>query len=238
MKRGFKITRMLALMLLLCGVSYAEFFRIGLQLGAGFPQTEFKESVDKIGLGAGFTLTGNLHRNVAIGLALNLHYFGSETRVEYIPAPVTDIGVKVTRTNNLTSLCLLTQAGVDISRFKPYLECRFGINYFLWTDAEIENLVSEEIEGKANFDDIALCCAIGGGLMFNIFEKVVEPKDELKGFTYRIRIDAKALYVYGGKAGYLKEGAIFVNDEGEITYDISKSRTDMLTLQLGVMFCL
>ena len=31
---------------------------------------------------------------------------------------------------------------------------------------------------------------------------------------------------------------MFVNDDGEITYDISKSRTDMLTVQVGIMLSL
>ena len=45
-------------------------------------------------------------------------------------------------------------------------------------------------------------------------------------------IDLRARYIFGGKAEYLTEGSILVEDQ-EVTYLVYESRTDLLTFQIG-----
>ena len=48
-------------------------------------------------------------------------------------------------------------------------------------------------------------------------------------------IDLKARYLLGTEAEYLKEGSVVV-ENGQVTYEVSKSKTDLLTVQFGVIY--
>jgi hypothetical protein len=50
-----------------------------------------------------------------------------------------------------------------------------------------------------------------------------------------VLIDFRIRYLFGGEATYLKEGSITVSD-GAVEIDARRSRTDLLTYQLGVSF--
>jgi hypothetical protein len=45
-------------------------------------------------------------------------------------------------------------------------------------------------------------------------------------------IDLRVRYIFGGRAEYLTEGSILVDDQ-EVTYLVYESRTDLLTFQIG-----
>ena len=47
-----------------------------------------------------------------------------------------------------------------------------------------------------------------------------------------------ARYYYGGEATYLKEGDITDNDDGSVTLNRRRSKTDLVLWQLGVSFVL
>jgi hypothetical protein len=47
-------------------------------------------------------------------------------------------------------------------------------------------------------------------------------------------LDLKARYLFGSEAEYLKEGSVIV-ENGRVTYDVSRSKTDLLQIHLGVM---
>ena len=51
---------------------------------------------------------------------------------------------------------------------------------------------------------------------------------------FQILLDAGLRYVIGGEAQYLKEGSIR-REGGNVTYDLTESKTDMLRLHVGVV---
>jgi hypothetical protein len=95
---------------------------------------------------------------------------------------------------------------------------------------------NETTAGTTNFDDFALCYGLGGGTLINIFEKHVPAANNRRDFTYSYSLDLKALYLVGGKAGYIKSGSISIENDGDIVFDVSKSNTDMLLLSAGFVF--
>lgn len=50
-----------------------------------------------------------------------------------------------------------------------------------------------------------------------------------------ISLDTKVRYLRGGRAEYLKEGSIR-RENGSVFFDVLNSRTDVVTLQIGVTF--
>ena len=47
-------------------------------------------------------------------------------------------------------------------------------------------------------------------------------------------LDLKVRYLFGSEAEYLKEGSVVV-DNGNVIYNVSKSKTDLITVNIGVV---
>ncbi len=71
---------------------------------------------------------------------------------------------------------------------------------------------------------------MGGGLLINLYSP-----DEGEGSFESLFLDLKVRYLLGTEAEYLKEGSVTI-DNGNVYYDVSKSKTDLLITQVGVMF--
>ena len=74
----------------------------------------------------------------------------------------------------------------------------------------------------------------GGGIMFQVWHRKSRAK-EARGKIYAVHIDAKALYIAGGEAEYLKEGSIIIHDDATVEYIVSKSKTDLLDIHISVL---
>jgi hypothetical protein len=110
---------------------------------------------------------------------------------------------------------------------RPYAEFLFGGSY-LFTETSINSQGSgEEVASSNNFDDFAWSYGGGGGFLI----KVSEGDGEELGEVF---IDLKARYLLGTEAEYLKEGSVIIQN-GRAIYDISKSKTDLLTAHIGVV---
>ncbi|MDO8550105.1 MAG: hypothetical protein Q7S39_08160 [Ignavibacteria bacterium] len=48
-------------------------------------------------------------------------------------------------------------------------------------------------------------------------------------------LDFKARYLFGSEAEYMKEGFVKLGN-GRVTYDVSKSKTNLLQIHLGIYF--
>ena len=118
--------------------------------------------------------------------------------------------------------------------FLPYIDGLFGLNS-LTTETKIKDQNDDdddEIASTTNLSDTTLSYGIGAGLMFRVSSQK-EKKDGVKsGDAY---LDLGIRYLIGGKAEYLKEGSIEINN-GQVNYDISKSITNILTVHIGLMF--
>ena len=76
--------------------------------------------------------------------------------------------------------------------------------------------------GSTNLEDYALSAGGGAGVQVGFGP----PPD-------RFRLDVSVRYLYGGEAHYLREFAIR-REGGQAFLDVSRSRTDMVVVYIGV----
>lgn len=206
----------------------AQAFQGGLDLLLGLPQAEFKKNVDN----AGFGLAGNIgfapeRTPVMIGLEFSFMNYGSAERREAFSTTIPDVFVNVSTTNNLLTGHFMIRLQPNVGSFRPYLQGMVGFHY-LFTETKIENInvPGQEVASSNNISDWAFSYGGGGGIMFLVYSPDA-------GSVKDIFIDLGARYMVGGEAEYLKEGSIR-NVGGRVVYDVLKSKTDLLIIQLGV----
>ena len=85
-----------------------------------------------------------------------------------------------------------------------------------------------KLPATTNFDDFAWNYGVGGGLLINLYSP-----DVGEGIFESLFLDLKVRYLLGTEAEYLKEGSVTI-DNGNVYYDVSKSKTDLLITQVGV----
>ncbi len=204
----------------------------------GFPQGKFKENAASIGGAAGFDFAYSPATSpFGVGAALGFIIYGSDTRREVVKTSTADFDVEVNTTNAIIQAHLLARVQHKGGPVCPYLEALFGLNH-LTTDTSIRDANGwhsddEEREiSTNNMSDTALSYGGGGGLMVKVYQGKKENEQGKTGI-WNLLVDSRVRYVVGGEARYLKKGSIRrVNDT--LVYDVKKSDTDLLTVQVGV----
>jgi hypothetical protein len=154
--------------------------------------------------------------------------YGSESRREPFSYTIPDVFVDVDRTNNLVNFHILFQIIPATGAFRPYAEGLFGGSY-IFTETSIKSRDYDEVASSTNFDDFAWSYGAGAGFIILLTENVGEDVGSLY-------LDLKARYLFGSEAEYLKEGSVKVKEGTlNVTYDVSKSKTDLLQIHLGVV---
>ena len=211
-------------------------FHAELKFTGGFPRGEFKDNVDKTGLGATGTFFYNIEQKpLAIGASLGFLVYGHDTRTEPFNSDIQDVTVDVTTTNNilLGHLVLRAQSpeGLGGGAIIPYFDAMFGFHY-LFTETQVKDsgAFGEDIASTTNYDDFTMSYGGGGGFMVRVYDS----SQDAEGLE-AIYLDFGAHFLQGGEAEYLKEGDIERTD-GTVTYHPSKSETDLLNFFLGVAF--
>lgn len=226
----------LFLILLLFIPLLARDAQAGINFIIGTPQGEFCENIDRKGFGLGGHLAFHPNPELAIGIALGMLTYGSESRYEPFSTTIPDVTVEVTRSNNIALLHLMLQLGAPMGIVKPYAEGKVGINY-LWTETTIKDVEGQEdVVSSTNFDDIAFSYGGGGGIMLRIWSAKHPKLKARKGKISKVYIDTKAIYTLGGRAEYLKEGSVIIHDDASVEYIVSESKTDLLNVHIGVVF--
>jgi len=91
-----------ALLLIVSIGNAHEDFQAGVNFSIGFPQNEFKESVDQIGLSGFGHFAYNFRKSpFSVGLSLGFLVYGSETREELLSSAIPEVFVDITTTNNI-----------------------------------------------------------------------------------------------------------------------------------------
>lgn len=202
----------------------------GLNLTLAIPSGEFKEKVDNLGFGlSGHILFLAPKPKSPFGIGLNLGYivYGSESRREPLSTTIPDVFVNVDRTNSLMNFHLLFTVGLPQGRIRPYLEGLFGGSYIYTTTSVKSQGSGEEFASSVNFDDWAWSYGGGGGLTILLSG---DPNTDQN----TIYLDLKGRYLFGSEAEYLKQGSVSV-ENGKVFYDISRSKTDLITIHAGVL---
>jgi hypothetical protein len=195
----------------------------------GVPSGEFRENIKRVGIGiiGNFMLfNSSPELPYAFGLNIGFMNYGSESRREPFSVTIPDVVVDVDRSNNLVNFHLMFQIIPPSGNIRPYLETLFGGSYF-FTQTTIKSLGDEEVASSTNFDDFAWSYGGGGGVLINLVTFDTPRKKVSSVF-----LDFKVRYLFGTEAEYLKEGSVRIV-RGRAYYDLSKSKTDLLTFNLG-----
>ena len=208
----------------------------GVHFTVASPQGEFRDNVDRNGYGiSGNGMIGMGLLPMKLGLELGYVRYGSESRREPLSTTIPDVTVRVQNDNNifLGHILLRVQPPLGpLVKVTPYIDGLIGFNY-LFTETKIEDVDKfTEVVSSTNFDDLTLSYGIGGGLMFKLADLGAPgPGLNIMG----ILLDIKVRYLYGGEAEYLKKGSIR-RENGKVFYDATKSKTDLMLYQLGIVF--
>lgn len=196
----------------------------------GAPHGAFDKQVDQLAYGVSLDYGYDDDGPLALGIGGDLLIYGHETIV------VSRTGVQdyeYVTLNNIASLFLLARLHAGRGRVTPYVEGRFG-GGFIWTESRLTNedwWDEDEIARETNYDDAMLIWGGGGGLKILLYSG--DPDDPE---SHALMLDMKIFYRHGGRAEYLTEGAIRVNERRRIDIQPSESETDVLQFELGVAF--
>ncbi len=209
----------------------AQNWQGGLGFQLGFPTGEYKDQIDKTGVGLGGDILFS-PRRVPLGIGLSLGWFqvGSESREEPFSTTIPDVTVDVETENALAQFVVLLRAQPKQGVIRPYADGVLGLNY-LYTRTSIKNASGgEEVASSTNLDDAAFAYGVGGGAMVRVYDR----KKSAHSRPMQVFIDVNFRYVVGGEAEYLQEGSIR-REASEVSFDISKSKTNIATARIGVV---
>ena len=212
-------------------------FQGGINGQGFFPQGEFGDNVSDAGGGFGLEfLYFPTAKPFGIGVSLGYLVYGSEKFSEIIRTKNADFDVALKTVNSIVLGHLLFRFQIKQGKVSPYLDGLIGFSH-ITTDTRIDNPNFEDSDiSTNNFDDTVLSYGGGFGLMVKLYERSrrkMEPMQQKK--KWAVSIDFRVRYIRGSNGQYLREGSIFRVDD-ELSYDVYKSRTDLITAQVGITF--
>jgi hypothetical protein len=213
----------------------AQHANVGVQFSVAVPMGEFSDRLD----GAiGFGLTGHALYEIpatplAVGAELGFQVYGQETiRTPLGSGPLGRVEVDVVTTNNIFLGHLVFRVQGPSGTFRPYADGLLGLNY-LFTESRVQDVSGQrpDFASSTNFDDVAFSYGAGAGVQARLYEHVQE--DGRRG---RLNLDVRLRYLFGQPAEYLRRGSIREDSQGNLTYDVERSRTNLLIPQVGVAY--
>ncbi|MBN2105678.1 hypothetical protein JW835_16690 [bacterium] len=209
-------------------------FQAGVHFSLGIPQKEFADNLDAVGFGGGGQFFYRLPQTgVSFGLGLDFYVYGSETRKESLKPFAPEIDVDITRTNGIFQGFLMMRLQPRSMRITPYADGIFGFNYLVTSTSVKNESSNEEIASSTNYDDAAMCYGGGAGLLIRVYKNEITDPEESE---FSVSIDLGFRVLNGGEADYLKKGDIEITEEYDVIYHVNHSRTDLITINLGVSF--
>jgi len=206
--------------------------RVSANFILGIPVNEFADNVDNVGFG--LNVTGGVGFNslpLMIGLDVGYMIYGFERRSEPFSTTIPDVRVDVETSNNIVLGHLVFRVQPQQGTFQPYLEGLFGFKY-LFTSTSIKNEFSDErIASSTNFDDFASSYGAGAGMVVQLFQRENE-----RGRQSSILLHLGARYLLGSNAEYLEKGSIERLNNGDVVFNVTQSRTDLIMPMIGATF--
>ncbi|HYU77422.1 MAG TPA: hypothetical protein VEK56_00470 [Vicinamibacterales bacterium] len=202
-------------------------FTIGGGLLVSQPKGELAENIDN---GFGGDAYGLFKLDRAGILSLRADLGGAQYGSETLPTTYAyggRVGFKVETTNSILWAAFGPQLMIPVGRVRPYASAAIGVMDFS-TNSSVRG--TGQYEGQTfasteNQNDDTHSWIFGGGVYF-----------PFAGRLSMMAIDIGAKYFTGGRATYLREGAIRDNPDGSVTIFPSHSRTDQVTWHVGVAY--
>ena len=204
----------------------------GFLLTGCFPVGSFFENVGRPGYGLSMYLGRRFgNSGFTIGVDLSFLLYGHRTRIEHVSGDL-PVEVDVSTNNNIVQGYIILKQELGRSRVRPFVEALAGINY-LYTDTMVSGRYEpyDEIASVINLDDYSFSAGGGAGLGIRLDREV----DYERGQPRRIQtfLEIKMRYLAGGRARYLTKDSFAFQDGGS-AYLFNESRTDLLSLQVGI----
>jgi len=211
----------------------AEKFEGSLRFALGFPLGEFRDNLDRTGIGADFGFAyrwpGTI---VSTGVSFGFLIMGSESRYEPLSPTIPDLIVKVTTTNAILLGHVFVRLQPRSGAVRPYVEGLAGFHYLLTTTSLNDDAEWGGSLSSTNFDDLAFSCGLGAGIKLNLLRVQRQDNPErLMGLD----LDLGLRWLKGGRADYLKKGSVR-RENGVVIYDVTTSRTDLCQAGVGLSF--
>ncbi len=207
----------------------------------GLPQGEFKNQIDRGGIGVGF-MGGYRFGGTPImfGLDMGFMNFGKDERVEPLSSTIPDLTVEVSNEYNLFHgdlLLRLISPDTDAA-VRPYADGLVGFNYF-YTETVLRERggigSDDDVLRDTNFKDTSLRYGFGGGIQIRLFQATADRDDDREKISIgTVSLNLMGRYIMGREAEYLREGSIH-RENGEVFYDVSRSHTNMMYIKLGAV---
>jgi hypothetical protein len=134
--------------------------------------------------------------------------------------------VKVQTNNNITLTHLLLRAQPRTGKVRPYGDALVGFKYLYTNTTILNDSNGEELASTKNLSDLVFSYGFGGGVQVRLGRV---------GRSGDIALDGNVRYLRGARADYLKEGSIR-RENGSVFFDVLSSRTDVVSVGIGVTF--
>ena len=197
------------------------------------PKSEFSTNIKNYGYGVGveglFFAGGG---KIPFGIGINLGFinYGNEDYKAPLSTTLPGITVNLSHTNNIANLHLFFRLTTGAGDVRPYVDLLFGANY-LYTESKVTSEKdNSEFASSKNISDYAWSYGVGGGFLIKIYT----PRDSDNSQLAKLFLDLKVRYLRGTEAEYLTEGSIIGHPNGTVTLLTSKSKTDLMQVQVGV----
>ena len=191
------------------------------------PRGELRQNIDNNGYGAGGQFLVRLKNSpFLVGGDVGFANYGTERRRESISDTIPELELEVSTTNNIFWTHAVIRAQPSSGKVRPYLDGLVGLKHFYTRTSINSDFSDETIAASTNKRDTAFSYGVGGGVQIHLAN--LSPRSQ-------IVLDTKLRYLRGGEAEYLRKGSI-IRDGGDISFDLLRSRTDVLSFQVGVTF--
>ena len=189
------------------------------------PTGDLADQIDA-GPGVAFNASYNLVPSGALRLRLDGGFvqYGNETREVCFS---TTVGCRIVldlhTENNIAYAGIGPELGLPYGAVRPYVNAGAGFSYFETASRLDGDDDSDSFGRTRHLSDTGVAFTTGGGLYVPVHF----------GRT-PIAIDLGARYHWNGTVNYLREGDIHDNPDGSISFTPTRTRANLVTLQLGV----
>jgi opacity protein-like surface antigen len=205
----------------------AQEYQAGFYFTTLVPRGGFSENITNNGYGGGGLFLVRLGDSpLLVGGDLGAVTYGSESHRESISTTI-PVQVRVRTSNNILLFHSLVRLQHRNGPIRPYADGLIGLKHLFTTTSITSLSTGDEIAGDTDLSDTTLSYGFGGGAQIPLSGK--------GNGKFAIMLDANARYLRGGRASYLKKGSIRQVD-GFPIFDVLSSRTDVVSVQIGVTF--